>query len=87
MKEIETRSDSVIVRYVQDGEDKTMTAKFVVCTLPLGVLKTHHSSIFKSPPLPDDKVSEAIGDMHLGSVFLHSILYRQEQSTEWVAVP
>lgn len=56
---MELKRDSVLVRYSEEGSGKTLEveAKFVVCTIPLGVLKARHRKIFKNPPLPNRKVT------------------------------
>ncbi|KAK3050625.1 hypothetical protein LTR09_008265 [Extremus antarcticus] len=57
---------------VEDGSTlETWTAKNVVCTLPLGVLKERHMNIFQ-PPLPKDKREsiESLGFGTLDKIFM-----------------
>ena len=61
IQKIQLENDSVTVT---DGNGKSFTSKTVICTIPLGVLKTLPATTFV-PPLPG-QMQEAIKGTHVG---------------------
>ncbi len=58
-KEVALAGDSVVLTYRRKGTEELLSleAQFVVCTIPLGVLKAKHETLFRNPPLPQEKVA------------------------------
>ncbi|EPQ60940.1 amine oxidase [Gloeophyllum trabeum ATCC 11539] len=61
VKKVEKSQEGVKILTAKDGE---YTAKTVICTIPLGVLKTNAKTLFE-PPLPTRRL-ETIAGTHVG---------------------
>ena len=77
VSEKETESEMVCIDVEFENDAHKFTADYVICTLPVGVLKKYHIDLF-SPPLPKSKV-DAIDHIGAGQV----AKYFLEWDTSW----
>jgi len=84
VEKIEYSEDSDQIKIITDGKEE-FVANICVVTLPLGVMKECHSSMF-SPPLPDWK-QNAISKMGFGNIAKLFLIFEDKVSSSVPGLP